>query len=305
MEIRAINARLEVQEQQLHQLQADVNEIKATLQVLEVDRRASVAFRRVMFTWMKHHDTQKVDGPSGSGSGVSSGLFSSPNITFGENTDPTDITGAVKKSITWPEFQSELLQRFHGFAISTPSKQSDSIHDSLPDVVDGKNVASVSSTVSPAPFSYSIGYGLLLNDGLSEVGQPQPNSTFNFFLAERDFQPRLLLGHDQFDNGKGERLLLEADNSPNQVESWMKFIHEEHSLMLQDLTENHSTKWGHVLHHDRGVLYPSRLDWKGRKKKRMCLRWGNRYGSANKCPDGKTQGMTNDSLPSLEDKTFK
>ncbi|KAD6455125.1 hypothetical protein E3N88_09831 [Mikania micrantha] len=123
----------------------------------------------------------------------------------------------IWESITWPEFQSELLQRFHGFAISTPSKQSDSIHDSLPDVVDGKNVASVSSTVSPAPFSYSIGYGLLLNDGLSEVGQPQPNSTFNFFLAERDFQPRLLLGHDQFDNGKGERLLLEADNSPNQV----------------------------------------------------------------------------------------
>ncbi|KAD4180308.1 hypothetical protein E3N88_28899 [Mikania micrantha] len=47
---------------------------------------------------------------------------------------------------------------------------------------------------------------------------------------------------------------------------------------------------GHVLHHDHGVLHPSRLDWKGRKKKRLCLRWGNRYGPARKCPEGKIIG---------------
>ncbi|KAC9560172.1 hypothetical protein E3N88_45631 [Mikania micrantha] len=40
----------------------------------------------------------------------------------------------------------------------------------------------------------------------------------------------------------GERLLLEADNSPDEVDSWMKFTHEEHSVMLQDLSKTHSTK---------------------------------------------------------------
>ncbi|KAD2393895.1 hypothetical protein E3N88_40872 [Mikania micrantha] len=61
----------------------------------------------------------------------------------------------------------------------------------------------------------------------------------------------------------------------------------------------------HVLHHDRGVGYLLRLEWKRRRKKGICLRWGNRYGPAHKRPEGKKQDMTKDSLPSLEDKTFK
>ncbi|KAL8258883.1 hypothetical protein R6Q59_026836 [Mikania micrantha] len=51
---------------------------------------------------------------------------------------------------------------------------------------------------------------------------------------------------------------------------------------------------GHVLHHDHGVLHPSRLDWKGRKKKMIRLRWGNRYGPAHKCPEEKILGARHD-----------
>ncbi|KAD7480533.1 hypothetical protein E3N88_03669 [Mikania micrantha] len=55
---------------------------------------------------------------------------------------------------------------------------------------------------------------------------------------------------------------------------------------------------------DMGLRYLSLLDWKGRKKKENCLRWGNRYGPAHKCPETHLVkwGKTNDSLPSLEDK---
>ncbi|KAL8214363.1 hypothetical protein R6Q57_003812 [Mikania cordata] len=51
---------------------------------------------------------------------------------------------------------------------------------------------------------------------------------------------------------------------------------------------------GHVFHHDCVVRYLSRLDWKGRKKKRLCLRWGNRYAPAHKCPEGKPLGARHD-----------
>ncbi|KAD6796019.1 hypothetical protein E3N88_06915 [Mikania micrantha] len=155
----------------------------------------------------------------------------------------------IWESITWPEFQSELLQRFSGFAIPTPSEQLDLTHDSLLDVVDGKNEASVSSTVSPAPFSYSIRYGLLLNDGLSKVAQPQPYSTFSFPPAEKGFQSRLLLGNDQSNNRKGESLLVEADNSPTLVESWMKFTDTEHSLLAyrNDKGESLNASYYHIV----------------------------------------------------------
>ncbi|KAD5960989.1 hypothetical protein E3N88_12462 [Mikania micrantha] len=127
-----------------------------------------------------------------------------------------------------------------------------------------------------------------------------------------------------------------------------EITHEEHLVMLQDLSKTHSTKvalniWvfgkeavsqlvdveqypvpsnsvvltsaqqsylshlhssipqlGHVLHHDRGVRFLLRLEWKGRRKKGISLHWGNRYGPAHKCPDGKKQGRTNDSLPKEE-----
>ncbi|KAD4385105.1 hypothetical protein E3N88_25273 [Mikania micrantha] len=52
----------------------------------------------------------------------------------------------------------------------------------------------------------------------------------------------LLLGDDESDNGEGELLLWEANNPPDQDDSWIKVIHEEHSVMLQNLSKTHSTK---------------------------------------------------------------
>ncbi|KAD4585497.1 hypothetical protein E3N88_23098 [Mikania micrantha] len=156
----------------------------------------------------------------------------------------------------------------------------------------------------------------------------------------------MLLGDDESDNGEDELLLWKADNSPDQVDSWLKVIHQEHSVMLQDLSTIHSTKlvlnlwlvgkkaafqWvdvdqqvpsnsmvltlaqpsslsylhpytfelGHALHRDRGAQHLLHLGWKFRRKKGKCLRWGNRYGPAHKCPETRSVkwGRINDQLP--------
>ncbi|KAL8262898.1 hypothetical protein R6Q59_024247 [Mikania micrantha] len=317
-------------------------------------------------------------------------------------------------------------------------QEKNSINSSGSDFVTGQDVKGVTSNVYLSPFSYSIGSGLVHSDGLSGVGQPQPNSTFNSRPPEKSFQSRgegsqpnmysaagvillqehgqtnsndrgvrslsrtewedrrmkglcarrgqqfeptpicsvgkrnLLLGTDESDYGEGKHLLLEVDNAPNQITidacsfvidalafetrtldvilgmdwlqslgevvqdrqpSWMKFIHEGHSVMWHDLLQAHTTKvalnlWlfgeevafqlgdveqdsvtsnsrgltlaqpsslsrlhsstlelGHALHRDRGAQHLLHLGWKGRRKKGKCLRWGNRYGPAHKCPE--------------------
>ncbi|KAD4178793.1 hypothetical protein E3N88_27384 [Mikania micrantha] len=96
------------------------------------------------------------------------------------------VINQIWESITWPEFQSELLQRFSGFEIPNPYEQSDSIHDSVIDLVAGRDVEdtsdfggfvdSVSGNISLSRFYYANGSGVVLNKGLSGVGQPQPNN---------------------------------------------------------------------------------------------------------------------------------
>ncbi|KAD2393615.1 hypothetical protein E3N88_40592 [Mikania micrantha] len=196
-EIRDPYDRLEVQEQQIQQLQADVNEIKTTLHSLEVERGEYVEFRKIILAWMKHYEQQQIDRSSGTSN--SSGLFSPSNSNFDSIQVPMGVPKAVTQlqlpefngidphgwlqqanlyfdfnntpdelrlhliqfrmvgvahhwftaltqiweSITWLEFQSELLQRFNGFEIPTPYEQSDSIHASVIDFVAGKEVESV------------------------------------------------------------------------------------------------------------------------------------------------------------------
>ncbi|KAD6453162.1 hypothetical protein E3N88_07867 [Mikania micrantha] len=105
-----------------------------------------------------------------------------------------------------------------------------SIHDDIDDFVAGKDVEgtlhhdSVVSKGSLSRVRYSNESGLVYKNGLSGVGQPQPNSSFSL----------------PFDNGEGELVWWEADTSLDQVASGMKVTHDEHSVMMQDLSTTHS-----------------------------------------------------------------
>ncbi|KAD0260903.1 hypothetical protein E3N88_44541 [Mikania micrantha] len=211
------------------------------------------------------------------------------------------VVTQVYESLSWFEFQSEMMQQFSGLEIHHPYEQlatiqqSDSIHHDIDDFVAGKDVEgtlhhdSVVSKGSLSRVRYSNDSRSVYKNGLSGVGQPQPNSSFNSLPSG---------------NRQGELVWWEADTSLDQIASGIKVTHKEHSVMLQNFSTTHSNKcalklWlfdlhsstpelGHVFHRDRVARYLSRLDWKGRKKKRICLRWGNRYGPAHKRPEGKT-----------------
>ncbi|KAD2805451.1 hypothetical protein E3N88_38828 [Mikania micrantha] len=108
-----------------------------------------------------------------------------------------------------------LLKRFGGLAIHNPSEQlattqqSDSIQDSLYDLVTSKDVEdtsdfgglvdSVSGNISLSCLHYASGSKAVFNQGLLGVGQPQPNNEEN-------------------DIGESEHLLLEAANYSDPID---------------------------------------------------------------------------------------
>ncbi|KAD4888012.1 hypothetical protein E3N88_20085 [Mikania micrantha] len=240
-EIRDPYDRLEVREQLIQQLQADVNEIKTTLHSLEVERGEYAEFRKIILAWMKHYEQQQIDRSSGTSN--SSGLFSPSNSNFDSiqvsmgvlkavtqlqlpefngidphgwlqqanlyfdfNNTPDELrlhliqfrmvgvahhwfTALIQiwESITWLEFQSELLQHFNGFEIPTPYEQSESIHASVIDFVAGKAVESVAGKASLAFFCYQSNYGPVTCDGPQVLGQGEPKRVNTPKLTKRGF----------------------------------------------------------------------------------------------------------------------
>lgn len=60
METRGQQSRFEVHEEQIQRLQADVAEIKSSLQAIEADRVENVEFRKLMLAWMKQQGKQHI-----------------------------------------------------------------------------------------------------------------------------------------------------------------------------------------------------------------------------------------------------
>ncbi|KAD5508517.1 hypothetical protein E3N88_16220 [Mikania micrantha] len=189
----------------------------------------------------------------------------------------------IWESMTWPEFQSELLQRFGSFAIPHPSEQfvpiqqSKVISDCLEDVVDTRCPNSATSKAATSLFSYQHNFGPLPIDGPQVLGQGEPKWVHTPQLTKQRISVCSF-----------ERIIIKLRKG------YLVHVHEWDMGLQKDiqcsfpvirLGVSSTPELGHVLRHDHGVLYPSRLDWKGRKKKRICLRWGNRYGPAHKCPD--------------------
>ncbi|KAD5317537.1 hypothetical protein E3N88_17483 [Mikania micrantha] len=194
------------------------------------------------------------------------------------------------------EFKSDLLQRFNDFEIPNHYEQSNSLHVSVLDFVVGKEIGdvevkwhpdSVTSKVEVAtipqsdlipdytdvvedtvrPHSadskvpldrcrYWIHYGLLYVDGFSRLGQADSKPNFSFKATDRN----IISCADVY------------SNFPSKLGSLL------------------SGEAGSIQPRDRGARHLLRLDWNGRKKKMTCLRWGNRYGPAHKCPEGEIIG---------------
>ncbi|KAD7480434.1 hypothetical protein E3N88_03570 [Mikania micrantha] len=233
MEIR-VTTRLDAQEHQ-----SDAEEIKITLQSLEGDRIESVAFRKAVLAWITHQEKQKVDRSYGSRD--SSGIFGSSGLPPTPPEPPLTLPWAVNK-VKLPEFQSELLQRFGSFEIPHPSEQfvpiqqSELISDLIEDVADTGCPNSVASKAAPH-FCYSIGSGLITDDGPQVLGQGKPKSVNTPNLTERGFPAcsdnihsvpfttpssipmeegnlrNFLLGDDEIVNGEGNKNGLDATPS--------------------------------------------------------------------------------------------
>ncbi|KAL8205475.1 hypothetical protein R6Q57_009026 [Mikania cordata] len=189
------------------------------------------------------------------------------------------------------------------FKLHTTSEQSDLIHHSelIPDFLCVADDTGRPSKAAPSHFSYSIGPVPLTDDGPKVLGQGDPKRIITPELINPRFP---ICSFDRIRIKLGNEYLVYVTDwdmalmSTPQIEILCSFPAIRSGV-------SSAPELRQVLHHDRGARYLLRLEWKGRRKKGLCLRWGNRYGSANKCPDDTKQGRTNDSLPSLEDKTFK
>ena len=79
---RSEQGRLDAHKAQIHQLQADVTEIKAAIKSVQADQGEQAEFRKFIMNWGKHQDKRVMD-EEGDGSGLfekegDSGWFSDP-----------------------------------------------------------------------------------------------------------------------------------------------------------------------------------------------------------------------------------
>ncbi|KAD4585314.1 hypothetical protein E3N88_22915 [Mikania micrantha] len=359
METRNVT-RLDAQEQLIQKLNADVLEMKSTLQSLEADRAESVEFRQVMLAWMKKQEKQKFEGSSGSGvlgghafngeytwdgedrptglpwavkkvklpefSGFDpQGWIQKANLYFDINHTPDElrirlaqlsmvgvaqhwftIITQVRESLSWVDFQAELLQRFSGLEIHNPYeqlatlKQRDSIHDFIDDF------EYLLSLVPRLPESQALGYFIagLKDDVKQWVRLHRPLSRLDAMYLAKDVEAMLRpnssvnnLSQSRFRylqspglgfSGSGDRspLLGHADakgvSGPKGNERGLSRNAWSSKTLNSSSSDN-----SHVVQKERGVRSLSRTEWEERRKKGLCFRCGQAYGPAHKCPEGK------------------
>ncbi|KAD4585733.1 hypothetical protein E3N88_23334 [Mikania micrantha] len=347
METRNVT-RLDAQDQQIQKINAEIAEMKSSLQVLEADRVASVEFRQFMLAWVKKQEKQKGDGNSGSGS--SGGVFSNPDNQGDSGERPTGVPWAVKKvklpefsgfdpqgwiqkvnlyfdindtpdelrlrlaqlsmvgvaqhwftiiiqvreSLSWGDFQSELLQRFSGLEIQNPYeqlaaiKQRDSIHDYIDDF------EYLLSLVPRLPESQALGYFIagLKDDVKQWVRLHRPLSRLDAMYLAKDVEvmlrPNLTEGNlsqsrfrylhpasnpsGNFRDGLSQLGPVESKGfiGPKGVDRASSGRQDSSRPPWSGKSSSFSqSDGGQVFHKDRGV------------------RCGQQYGPAHKCPEGK------------------
>ncbi|KAM0042733.1 putative nucleotidyltransferase, Ribonuclease H [Helianthus debilis subsp. tardiflorus] len=215
----------------------------------------------------------------------------------------------VHPTISWLDFQSELLQRFSGLEIQNPYeqlatiKQGDSIYDYIDDF------EYLLSLVPRLPESQSVGYFVagLKDDVKKWVRLHRPQSRLDAMYLAKDVELMLrpnsgqaALGRFRYLNPIGPPIsgLKDGSSMMGRTESRSMFpfrpgdksgvpkldslratANPKSSFSVTDLGQNSPC--------DRGMRSLSRTEWEDRRKKGLCFRCGQQYGPTHRCPEAK------------------
>ncbi|XP_076920920.1 uncharacterized protein LOC143582177 [Bidens hawaiensis] len=201
----------------------------------------------------------------------------------------------VHDSLTWSEFETELMQRFSGLEIQNPYEElatikQSSIHDYIEDF------EYLLSLVPRLPESQAMGYFVagLKDDVKKWVRLHRPQSRLDAMHLAKNAEEMLRPGSGTgsisrfryaprvgpYPNGLSDGSNLWGRLSPSWVTLFLNRIAPRPSdLIRPDLLP--------LLPNLRGVRSLSRSEWDDRRKKGLCFRCGQQYGPAHKCPEGK------------------
>ncbi|KAJ0764722.1 putative nucleotidyltransferase, Ribonuclease H [Helianthus annuus] len=210
----------------------------------------------------------------------------------------------VRPSISWSEFQEELLLRFSGLEIHNPYeqlatiKQGDSIHDFIDDF------EYLMSLVPRLPESQALGYFVagLRDDVKQRVRLHRPATRLDAMYLAKDVEEMLRpsgkLGSAsrfRYLNRYGPSPGLSVDG-PNQLgrseQKGSTRTTDRVSIGRSDISRFPSSfkvgsESSSIFPKDRGMRSLSRSEWEDRRKKGLCFRCGQQYGPAHKCPEGR------------------
>ncbi|KAK1435415.1 hypothetical protein QVD17_01178 [Tagetes erecta] len=219
------------------------------------------------------------------------------------------IITQVRPSLSWLDFQSELLQRFSGLEIQNPYEQLATIQqsDSIYDYID--DFEYLLSLVPQLPESQALGYFVagLKADVKQWVRLHRPQSRLDAMYLAKDVELMLRpnsgglsLSRFRYLNPFGLHSSGLTDGPSHMGRSEPKEastakIADRVFTAPFDVTRSKSTfrptfpaaDGGQAFHRDRGVRSLSRTEWEDRRKKGLCFRCGQQFGPAHKCPEGK------------------
>ncbi|MFS7982719.1 putative retrotransposon gag domain-containing protein [Helianthus anomalus] len=201
----------------------------------------------------------------------------------------TNLT-QVRPSLTWLDFQSELLQRFSGLDIQNPYEHLATVHqsDSIYDYID--DFEYLLSLVPRLPESQALGYFIagLKDDVKQRVRLHHPTTCLDAMYLAKDVELMLrpsdsssLLSRFRYSQPVG--LPLEGSG----------FRHNSWGTRVSKPVGNSGSVsgFGAAGSHDRGIRSLSRTEWEERRKKGQCYKCGQPYSPTHTCPNGKLRVM--------------
>ncbi|KAD1443144.1 hypothetical protein E3N88_42815 [Mikania micrantha] len=218
------------------------------------------------------------------------------------------IINQVRESLSWVDFQSELLQRFSGLEIHNPYEQlatiqqSASIHEYIDDF------EYLLSLVPRLPESQALGYFIagLKEDVKKWVRLHRPASRLDAMYLAKDVEGMLrpdsvagnvslsrfrYLNHAGHSSTAGFTSLGSVETKAvgfSKSAEHTPVVGTEHSrpVFFPKSTAGSSMEQSQVFQKDRGVRSLSRTEWEERRKKGLCYKCGQSFSPTHKCPEG-------------------
>ncbi|KAL4567311.1 hypothetical protein LXL04_022892 [Taraxacum kok-saghyz] len=193
------------------------------------------------------------------------------------------VVHQVHPTLSWPQLQEEMLQRFSGLEIQNPYeqlatiRQSTSIYDYIDD------------------FEYLMSLrpqtrldAMYLAKDVEEMLRPsQGNVSQTRFHYQHHHGSAMAFGSDPRPMG-GNRVKFKGGGYPKSLDR-QSFSRNENPRPITNFRPNTTTTTDSESQsvRDRGTRSLSRTDWEERRRKGLCFRCGQLFGPAHKCPEGK------------------